>query len=176
MARIEPPSAREIAAELNLSAATLGKTDDSEVLKSINQALPNVVRRVNEAIDQASAPYDFPFTEEMLREAFPTKSDTEIAEKLDGQNASVQEWMKFDVVMQFLGRLTGRSAPGSVNPYKDRYQFAKELRDENRDLTLNLIAYVVSQSPDGQASAEEEVATATDKIPVSMSVRVRRTW
>jgi hypothetical protein len=164
MARIEAPSARQILEELNVAPVTVGAEDAAGVQRKINQALEVIVPKVNEAIDNASAPYDFPFDEATLRSAYPTKTDAEIAEKLAGQAAAAQEWITFAVVVRMLGRVVHTSSPGVRSPYEARLATAKEQRDEAKEFILSLAAAVTSQAGTiGSDSGEENAQFAAEQ-------------
>lgn len=170
MPRIEPVSAREIEEELNLSAAALGR--DEEGMRSlINRAKTDVERVVNRKVDQWATPYDFPFSAATIKSAYPSKSEAERQEIAEDQMGAVRLWLKFSVVAQLLGRANFNARPGMGSPYADRIEAARSMRDENKELAEELIRFVAGQTTEGQTAQTKESG-----IPVSTSVRVRRTY
>lgn len=172
MARIEPPTAKEIYAELNVQPVVLGKQSEGDVIREINaNVLPGVLRTVGMAIDQAAQPFDYPFGIDVLQEAYSTLTDEEIAEKADELKGAVADWIKFECVRRLLGRITFRPNAGAANPYEVRLQDARALSEESKALALAGVTFVSALTPSTQSEKPPEEPPPL----VSQSVRIKLT-
>lgn len=175
MARIDPPTAREIFNEASVSVAALGRDEESEVIRDINEFLPDIVRTVNMKVDQAARPLDFPFSDDDIVAASPWKAGNaeKIAEEKEDQQGQVRRWILLAAAAQLVGRTVGRQRQqdGSRSPVKDRYDELKADRDDVAKTAIEAIEAVAKRTPEGAA-----VQTQKNYFPSSKTITLRRRW
>lgn len=174
MATITPPSPLEILDHANVTPAMLGKEDEQAVMVDIgNLLLPGIMARMELAIDEAAAPYNYPFTPAQMDSAYPDDSALQRTERAEKQAALLKlAALHFGAQMLHLRVRRAQNVSYSSETSADKAVEFERLGNEMLAAAIKSI-YIVSQAGYSDSAtaitarrlAEQEARFAVTSIP-----------